>query len=860
MQINRKDIGYALYSRVEESLRNWISSKLFQISGNDWKKEVPEGIWNKLSDKLIAEEITEIGEPQILLEETDLPDLMDIVCYKKNFDFFIGNNTIRKTDFRDLMIKLYELRIKIAHVKSNFSAIDLDLLCDIATKFLETFLSEYSEIRDILICIRTNPDAIQINIPEEFYLDDIRDKKLPLNNLPVNDYDADGGFIGRRDDLAKINKLLVGDLYRVVTISGAGGVGKSAIAHFYCQQLLQSSKFSFDALVWVSAKEEKLTLTGIEPIESTLRNYEDVLNSILETYAWNEETNKTLDEKILLVDLIIKASDKGILLVIDNLETIRDERIKDFIKSIPPPNKVLITSRKGLGEVEIRHQLKEMSTKDAIILLRTVAKEKNAISLSKLSDDVLTAYVAKMSSYPLAIKWVVGQVAVGKDINLVLQHLTSPTGDVAKFCFEYIFERLLNDSERLILYSLAFYDVPLVRGVLTHLTNLSVEELDDSIRELNIASLVIPKLVAAKNVIETKYELLPLTRNFIQAKLRANNDLFLEIKKRSSLIDNLLEEAEKAGTQYRYSLQSMGANTEEEKIAATWATTAFQKFQAGNYDGAVNDFKKASEIAPNFANVYKNWALMESQAGYGDKANELMKKATGINPKDSFLWFTWGNIEKQKQRLNISADYLQKALSLSSNDIYILGALGEVEKRRGNYAKADKLLREAIQFARKESGIISKTKHEVVCLTSLADNNRRWAEILNSSKKYEDAHYKLKFASECAKKAMKLSENDPKAQETHMEVSLAMALALMYNKKDDLSIEKFFKSAIKMSPKGAKQKRITSKSCFYYTNYLIGQGNLKKAQVYFSIGKRNLLDGSQYSERYRVLEKKIGKN
>ena len=69
---------------------------------------------------------------------------------------------------------------------------------------------------------------------------------------------------------------------------GAGGVGKTALAHRLCSNLLSRKILPFDAILWVSAKEEKLSDTGIEPLEPTLRSFEDVLDDILRTYGWDD--------------------------------------------------------------------------------------------------------------------------------------------------------------------------------------------------------------------------------------------------------------------------------------------------------------------------------------------------------------------------------------------------------------------------------------------------------------------------------------------------------------------------------------------------------------------------------------------
>ena len=218
-----------------------------------------------------------------------------------------------------------------------------------------------------------------------------------------------------------------------------------------------------------------------------------------------------------------------------------------------------------------------------------------------LPDDIIFDYCDRMSRYPLAIKWVIGQVALGRDITAAIGGLTASASDVTKFCFEHIFESLLNDETRLVLFTLALHDKPLSRGVLNHVTDLEQDALADAIRKLTIASLIITSQVKLNDLaIETRYQLLPLTTNYIRAKLSNHAEIYRVLHGRIRLVQDLLEEGEKAGRTYRYSLQDMGATTEEERVAAMWALTAHQKYISGDYEGANEAFKRSSSLYPQF--------------------------------------------------------------------------------------------------------------------------------------------------------------------------------------------------------------------------------------------------------------------
>jgi len=830
-------------------MRSWVAEKLLSQFGSEWFSRIPEGVREKTREKLPYSSPEEADDPMILLEETDLPDLMEIVCYKKGFAGFVPLDAMPLEEFRDKVLKLYQIRCKIAHVKRDFCAIDLDLLIEIAEDFLP-IVATGSSLQEVLDCIKTNPERAVIQIPSSFFVDDEPSSFAPhITNLPPGDYDPDGGFIGRQEDLNRILKLILGGVHRIVTISGAGGVGKTAIAHQTCKNLLMRPNLPFDGIIWVSAKEEKLTVTGIEPIRPTLRNYESLIDSILETFGWRDDLDKPFEEKEESVHVILGASDKGILLVVDNLETIQDARVVEFIKDFPPPSKVLITSRIGLGEVERRYPLKEMNAKDAIVLLRTIAREKGAESFAKLPDDVLSKCVDKMSRYPLAIKWVVGQVALGKDVDTAIYDLTLPAGDVVRFCFEHIFDRFLKDDARLILYSLAAYDKPLGRGVLSHISNLPAEQLESALKDLTIASLIIPTQVKSSDEsIETRYDLLPLTRKYVHAKLQSIPERSREIRNRVERVGDLIEEAGRAGKQYRYSLSYMGAESEEEKIAATWAFTAYQKFQAGDYDGAIAGFEKAVQIAPKFPAVYRNWAAMESGAGDHIKADALMRQATAINANDSSLWFFWGNMMKRRQKFDHAYNYLKKALDLSPKDAVILGALGEVEKRRGNYENADRLLRQALEGSFEGSPV----RHQTICLTSLADNLQRWAETLLGDKRAKESLNKLIEAYKLAKQAAALEKDDTQAQDTLREISLSLAIQLQRSEGLDRA-RPYFEESIVHNPKGAKEKKATTVACYRLAYALIKQGKQEEAEKYINLGLKCLVRGSKYEEKYRDL-------
>jgi len=830
VQLNRKEVGYSVYSRLEQGLRDWIRDYLLRRT-DSWQDLVPQGVWNKAEERDSRICKANIEDPLEILEESDIPDLRDLICSRSNDPYLLPALGETKKALTDLFDELYDLRCRIAHVKRSFTSLHLDRLRDIATQLAGPLDAHGDDIRSVLKTLETAPASLAVSLPPDILVDG-EEKTTYLHNLPPSDYAPDGGFIGRTQDLKKLGRLVRGDLDRVITVNGAGGVGKTALVHRFCHSLLQQADNPFSAIVWASAKEERLTLTGIEPIEPSIRNYGSVLNRILEVYGWRELLDRPLAEKEEYTRLILSDSDGGILLVVDNLETIEDERILQFIKDVPRPNKVLITSRKGLGEVERRHTLGGMSAGDAIALMRAVAREKGADSLAKLPDDTLEAYAERMSMYPLAIKWVVGQIALGRDIEGLLQQLVQTTSDVARFCFDHIFERCLTKQAKAVLSALASTDRAITRGVLDHVTELGSATLDDALQELTLASLVvIEQEKSAEGPVITRFSLLPLTWGYVKGRLQEDPELAREIQRRMDSITSLVEQSQDAEEEYRYNLRNIGAETEDQRIAAFWALTAVQRYHSGDYNTAITLFEKAVNIAPNLARIYRNWAVVESDEGYNERAGELLNRATSMEPEDASLWFVWGNVEKKRGEYENALRYYQRVLELSPKDGAVLAAMGDVEKRRKNFGEAERLLLEAHESAEYSS----TARHRLVVLTSLSDNARRWSELLKRENKDDEALLKSRAAYDYAWQAAQLHERDEKALKALRQASLDYSLLLLPR----VGIQKtlpYIKRAVVKSPGSYKDRRTNAIACDCIARSLLEIGEADQAQKWFELG------------------------
>lgn len=818
---NRRDFGFTIISRFEETFRNFLIDKLTTKYG-DPRLGIPPTITSKADEKSTIFYWADIND---FFENLDFPDLLEISIYKDNFEDLFSK-PLSKSDLSKLMISLYGLRCKIAHVKGYFTSFDLDKLVEL-TKEVSNHIDTSYTFRNLLETIQKTPELVAIKVPIDFNVDFLETNGI-VNNLPTPDYEYEGGFVGREDDIKEITKYLQREKFPVVTITGAGGVGKTSLALKVIQEITQKPKADkFDAIIWLSAKENKLSPFGIEDIEPTLKSYEELLDTIINVLGFGIEIDnddKSIEKKESTVNLLFDMS-KSILLIIDNLETITDERIINFIIDAPQNAKFLITSRRGMGQVERRYELKQLKEKEAIYLFRQLAKDKQITSLLSLDNEVIKKYVNKVSNYPLAIKWVIGQIARGRDINKVIDSIDDATGDISKFCFEQIFG-LLSETSRSILFSLCCFDEPPPASLLRYVVDLESDEFDECIEELIIVSLVIPEQYKnEQNEIARKFSILHLTRGYVRQQLNQNAILKDKIIKRLSDVENTITTTELAKREYRFSLHNLGAVTEEEKIAAIFTQTAFQKYQAGLYDESVANYKKAIEIAPRFSSIYRNWAVMESYENHLYEADHLMEKASELNPKDPQIWLLWGNIKRKASKIKDADDKYKIAYDLSSDNHIILNAYGQTRGRLGDYPTALKLLTSALTTELS----ISSNKHEIINRTSIAEALIGWAELLYRDRDTNGSEEKLLEALDHCKLALKVDATDFKTLGALTKTYYK--LGKHYNKINDFDKAKiYFDKALAIYSPSYKVIKYKVKSAIEFSKTLLDRGEFTAIQ------------------------------
>ena len=254
------------------------------------------------------------------------------------------------------------------------------------------------------------------------------------HNLPHPDY---GAFIGREKELAQVHRILQPYPHsqtHLVTIDGIGGIGKSAlaleVAHHYLRDYNHlPAEERFEAIIWTSAKSSVLTANGIVPRRQITRTLDNIHSTIAVVLGHKDITRAQPEEKDKVVTRAL--TQQRTLLIVDNLETVDDRQVNDFLRELPAPTKAIVTTRHQI-DVAYRVRLTGMPRKDGLALIDQECREKR-VTLTKAEKDKL---YDRTGGVPLAIVWSVSQMSYGYQVKTILRRLGQSTSDIARFCFE----------------------------------------------------------------------------------------------------------------------------------------------------------------------------------------------------------------------------------------------------------------------------------------------------------------------------------------------------------------------------------------------------------------------------------------
>jgi LuxR family glucitol operon transcriptional activator len=592
-----------------------------------------------------------------LLSYIDFVDLSKIIHLKlEKYSKELG---IDATAFANCVDKLGPIRNRVCHSRPLDTG-ELTNCIDIVDSLLGQFRGSFDVLRDTRQRLNERPlEKGHEQIPAYWNIDDIQ------NNLPSTDFD-ETGFLGRVEDKRKLRKLLKG-AYPVITVVGEGGVGKSALALQCLYDLMDDSTNPFEAIVWVSLKTAVLTGDGVRQLRDSINTTLGMLTAVASELGTSAGTGVTVETLVKEISEDLKSF--KILIVLDNLETIRSDKMLALCESMPRDSKLLLTSRVGLGDYEQRFQLNELDQRTAVTLMRKFSSLLQVDQVYKEEENALKDYCSELYCNPLLIKWFVSAVSKGTSVSALLRKGGSTFQEALDYCFTGVFENL-NDAQRTVVNVLIAAKRPISEAELRHLCvdTISHDAVEETLGWLRNCS-----MVRSENT-EKDGNLLVLSTpaaEYLTQKKPPSKEEFQRVQKKLSDLQ-LVDEWQGVRTgENRWNTNFVhNSKTKDERVAAVRLHNVLRVLRKEKNPGlARTEIELIKKLVYDYSEVYRISAMVAMAAGDNFAAQGEFEQALKHNPDSNIARFQFAQFLRTNNQPVDAIPHLDNLLERSPTDL-----------------------------------------------------------------------------------------------------------------------------------------------------------------------------------------------
>lgn len=542
----------------------------------------------------------------------------------------------------DEIDRLVPTRNRVCHSRP-LEGEDLPSCLDLAKTLLNNHGKlPWSSLRTTQRLLADNPGfVVSLEIPEYWQIG-----STPIrHNLPLPDYD-ETGFLGRLTDRREVRKHLLAP-HPVITIVGEGGVGKSALAMHCLYDLLNLNDASpYEAIIWTSLKTKTLTASGANEIKDSITSTLGIIESVARELGVPLTNSSGIEGAIQ--DILEYMKLFKILLVVDNYETLTDKSLRPLLISVPTGSKVLLTSRIGLGELEIRYKLDPLDLKTSVSLLRRFSKFLNVGLILSASEKKLERCCQHLYFNPLLIKWYVQSVSSGSDPEKLIAKGNAAFDDVLKYCFENLFSKL-DTEERRVLHFLAAARRPLTPTELLFLMQdigqIEAARLDQAISTLHGSSMLKRAPLDSRSREGTiQLSLTEVSSDYISRFAPPDKSIFDKIRIASKKLSQQVQLSSVRQAAYKFDLYAVRASTTDQRISAFHLNTALQFLKSRDFTTARKYVTQAKTLLPAFAETYRISSLIETRADELYGALQEIEEAAQLSPNSALIHYQFANL------------------------------------------------------------------------------------------------------------------------------------------------------------------------------------------------------------------------
>lgn len=589
-------------------------------------------------------------------------------------------------------------------------------------------------------------------------------------------------FIGRNGYLDDLDLKLKNENNRIIQIDGIGGIGKTTFVHYFTRTLIDKAKnegISYDFIIWTSSKRNKYTPNGIKDINDYIENYKELIDEIYEFIRKNSLIDESEEDLILEKEeyVINFITANKTLLIIDNLETLNDYDLINFLENAPSNLKVIITTREILGDFYLtRINLHGFEKEDEFpsflnsqFKIFTGKDEFDFTELYSSKIDILYEYTKGM---PLAGQLICHQIANGTPIETVLENLKNGKSyeSILNFCFKGSIDKLTEVEKTLLyIFSLPEKEEFLNLDDLVYISGFSSDQIGiDGVPNLTKMSLCYQKPDAQGGIgysipflaklyskqylaLENESEILSNYEKFIQEKNKFNSkdisilNLINRSKAKNLTHKVAAQDALKALTvanyDYDVAILTIDKLIDENKNFAFLYLIKGKIEENGiykdSYERAKKEFKIAIDLDSNFLEAYIELGFLELKSRYGNPQNAKQIVESSIG---NFLKAL--EIDNNDQRVCLGLAQAYTYQSTKTNFYYNKERRLELASLANKYYEKSYYLDEELSPSNKHTNAIAAYNHAVNYRNNIRDYERA-LEICNNGLNYEPDNFKL---------------------------------------------------------------------------------------------------------------------
>lgn len=520
-----------------------------------------------------------------------------------------------------------------------------------------------------------------------------------LYRLLPREYES---FVGRDKFKDQLREAIEGDpRLWIINLYGPGGVGKSALATWIAYEYYYQAA-EFEAILHLSAKDLELsTEEGIRRLSPTLFSLEDFLDRVLRLFVHDEFRSADLDtRKETAIELL---SVFRTLLILDNMETITDGRLMEFIRSLPPKSqtKVLLTSRRRTAEWEYPVQVTEFDEHEVRAFLEAKVAELN-LDLPTEQSDFVQKIQTMSGGLPLAIQWILGEYSKTRHLSKILSRALTPDSPLLEFSFRNSWNVLDEAAQQALAVLSIFVDPPTEQEWRTAL-NWPVEKMERAINSLTESTFVSDRTESKTG--KVVYSALPITLTFARNELSKIPGLEREARQRYQDYRNRMELATVETSQYESLFHKFEAKTDTQKRAIILCRMAEGQASSLGYDAARQYFKQSIELEPRSVYALVSYGVFEMNLGNSGEAIDLIKRATQYCSKGTgyYVYFSLARVYDSVRDRQNRVKCLRKALDYEPENVIARHSLGVALSQSGKHTEAlnifDKIIEDELSRA-----------------------------------------------------------------------------------------------------------------------------------------------------------------